>query len=137
MISDEDVQHYLHTIGPLLVVAVHQRDKGKVADLIGDLGRDELLALAVALAELNPDPRNRLDDGVVDMIAVQRAMDGHLVPLTRREKSVVAHKMRARGDTIVEIGRTLGVTDKTVRVLWAMPLPQDGDESLELDEVAA
>ncbi|WP_405479958.1 helix-turn-helix domain-containing protein [Streptomyces anulatus] len=64
-------------------------------------------------------------DGDLDLIAIEHAMNGELVTLTRGERIEAARQLDNRGIHSAEIGRRLGVTRDTVtawrKTGWAIP----------------
>ncbi|MBA9003686.1 hypothetical protein [Thermomonospora cellulosilytica] len=99
---------------PWLAWAVYQRDPALVAELLEPLDVQSLRALAVVLASQIPRPRTRPDDGVVDEIAVRRAADGDVGPLTRAERAAAVRLMHRRGASWTEIETTLRVSGATI-----------------------
>ena len=64
-----------------------------------------------------PAGPDREDDSLIDPIAVQRALDGKPVTLSRAEMVHVAELMTERGETAEQIAALFGVTPRTV-VRW-------------------
>ncbi|MEU0355687.1 helix-turn-helix domain-containing protein [Streptomyces cyaneofuscatus] len=66
-------------------------------------------------------------DGGLDLIAIEHAMNGEQVQLTRRERVEAARQLDNRGIHTAEISRRLGVTPDSVvawrKTGWAMPAP--------------
>lgn len=64
-------------------------------------------------------------DGDLDLIAIEYAMNGEPVTLTRGERIEAARQLDARGIQAAEIGRRLGITRDTVvtwrKNSWALP----------------
>lgn len=52
--------------------------------------------------------------GGIDLVAVERAVNGERLPLTRAERIHAARLLDARGMGPVEISRRLGITHPTV-----------------------
>jgi hypothetical protein len=124
-------QQYVATTAPMLSFAVHQRDPDLIAELIGGMGREQLLVLAVVLAEMVPNVLTRPDDGIVDLTAVRRVVAGEVIPLSRREKVAAVHLMHAAGVANAEIASRLHIGFDSVRRWLLEPFPQVEDESLE------
>lgn len=100
---------------PWLAWAVHQRDAALVAELLEPMDRQQLLALIVVLGSRVPYPRTRPDDGIVDEVAVRRAADGEVGPLTRAERVEAIRLMRRRGFSFPAIEERLHVSTATVQ----------------------
>ncbi|MYR36311.1 hypothetical protein GTX14_04480 [Streptomyces sp. SID4944] len=68
-------------------------------------------------------------DGDLDLIAIEYAMNGEPVTLTRGERIEAARQLDARGIQAAEIGRRLGVTRDTVATWrknsWTLPPATD------------
>lgn len=79
------------------------------------------------------------DDGIVDEVVIARLLSGWEVSLTARERAVAAHRLVAAGETIVETGRRLGLSENRVCALLRKPEPgEEFDEDGfygELDEL--
>jgi len=60
-------------------------------------------------------PRTRPDDGIVDEVAVRRAIEGEQVgPLTREERAQAVRLMYRRGTSWEDISERLGVSHYTI-----------------------
>jgi hypothetical protein len=121
-VSTEDEREHMaqvlaSTTVPWLTYAVHTRNRQMVADVLTDLDRQELMALAVVLAARCPRPLMRPDDGEVDEIAVARACSGEPVPLSARERLEAVRVLMARGRGVGEISELLNVSGNTARRL--------------------
>lgn len=112
---EELAQAYAVTIAPRLAFAVHTKNATAVADLLESLDGIRLRALAVVLASHIPQPRTRPNDGVVDEVAVARAVAGEDIPLSRPEREEVVRRLVARDTTFTEIGRRLHMSTASVR----------------------
>ncbi|MBT2429403.1 hypothetical protein J7F02_28255 [Streptomyces sp. ISL-112] len=66
-------------------------------------------------------------DGDLDYIAIEHAMNGEPVQLSRGERIEAARQLNLRGVNFTEIGRRLGVSREVVAGWrdndWAMPAP--------------
>jgi len=105
---------------PWLAWAVHTRDAGLVSELLEPLSRQELYALAVALASQVPRPRTRPDDGEVDEVAVERAADlsnPSPGPLTRAERAEAIRLMVSRRVPYLQIVRRFQVNHRVIAAL--------------------
>lgn len=122
---DELAEQLAVSTAPWLAWAVHTRDAGLVAELLDSLTHQDLLALAVTMASQIPQPRTRPDDGVVDEVAVMRAAEGHVGPLTRAERAAAIRLMTKRKVPEKEIERRLHVSYKSIQ----RALEQDDDEA--------
>jgi hypothetical protein len=116
---DHLAEHLAVSTAPWLTWAVHTRDPGLVAELLDSLTHQDLLALAVTLASQVPQPRTRPDDGVVDEVAVMRAAEGHVGPLTRAERAAAIRLMVKRGVPEKRIERGLHVSFRTIQRVLA------------------
>jgi hypothetical protein len=114
-------QQYAGKLAPWLRFAVAQHDAGMVADLIADLDKQQLLALAVVLAADGPEPVSRPDDGLIDEVAVARAVSGERVALSPPEQVRAARVMQRRGVTWDEMQRVLRVSRCTLSRLLRSP----------------
>lgn len=94
-------------VAPHLAVAVHKRNAARIADLLTPLDHQELLALAVVLA-------NQI---VIDDVAVERAADGERIGLTWAERAAAVELLVRRGHTLTEITRRLRLSGTTARQL--------------------
>lgn len=103
------------TVAPRLALAVHVRDRQQVADLLTDLTRTELYALAIVLADRVGNPRVRPDDGVVDEVAIRRAMAGEDIPLTPTERAHAVRQMAAAGQNPSTIATRLHMSGRRVK----------------------
>lgn len=54
------------------------------------------------------------DDGLIDPVAIERAMKGDRVALTVRERVKLLRRMAARGFPDERVGELMGASDKTV-----------------------
>lgn len=99
--------------------AVHTNDADLVRELLEPLTHQELLALAVTMGSQIPQPRTRPDDGIVDEVAVVRAAEGHLQPLTRAERAAAIRLMTKRGVPSKHIEQRLHVSFKTIQSVLA------------------
>lgn len=102
------------TVAPNLALAVHCGNASEIARLLTPLSRQELLALAVVLASQVPQPRTRPDDGVVDDVAVRRAINGEQIPLTRTERAHAVQLMADAGAAPGTIARQLHMSKHRV-----------------------
>lgn len=105
------------TTAPRLAIAVHTRNAHQTRELLTTLNQQELIALAVVLAQRWPNPYSRPDDGVIDEIAVRRVADGELLPLTHDERVAVTRILTARGHGTSEVSRRLKVNGVTAKNL--------------------
>lgn len=62
---------------------------------------------------------------LVDQVRAERALEGHRVELTRRERHYAVHLGQRRGMTHNAIADAIGMSLSTARVLAAKPLPED------------
>lgn len=64
----------------------------------------------------DPDepPETERDPDLVDEIAIERACDGHHVPLTRLERIEVIRRLHARGMSDALIAAHAGIAERTV-----------------------
>lgn len=129
--STEELDHLAEVLAsntaPWLAWAVHHRDKRLIDELVEPFDFQQLRALVVVLASQVPQPRTRPNDGIVDEVAVRRAADGDVGPLTREERAEAIRLMHRRGEPIREILRRLHVTTMTVdRVMG-----KTGDDAAE------
>lgn len=114
---DELAQRMAGIDAPWLAWAVHARDAALVAELLEPLTRQELYALAVALASQVPRPLTRPDDGEVDEVAVDRAADlanPRPGPLTRAERHAAIRLMVVRGVPWKQIVQRFGVNHAVI-----------------------
>jgi hypothetical protein len=102
---------------PWLTYAVHMRDGQTVRDILTELTHQELLGLAVVLAERCPRPLMRPDDGDVDEVAVARACAGEPAPLSRLERLEAVRKLAAKNVGVADMSRLLNTKQTTVRRL--------------------
>lgn len=102
------------TLVPALTYAVHEHDAAAVGDILTGLSVQELYALAVVLASRVPQPRTRPNDGVIDEVAVQRAVSGEPGPLTRDERAEAVRAMAARGAGVSAIATRLRMSSTSV-----------------------
>jgi len=102
------------TVAPSLALAVHCGNAREIARLLTPLSRQELLALAVVLASQVPQPRTRPDDGVIDEVAIRRAINGEQVPLTPAERARAVRIMAAAGAAPGTIARHLHMSKNRV-----------------------
>lgn len=123
--TPEDVEHLSQAIAagvaPHLVVAVHRRDPDRIAQLLLALDHQELLALAVILA-------NQI---VVDDVAIERAAAGERIGLTWAERAAAVEALVRRGHSMSEITQRLRLSGTTARTLVdaippAEPDPMEG-----------
>lgn len=103
------------TIAPVLAFAVHRNDAAAVGQILTSLGTQELYALAVVLAAQVPQPRTRPNDGVIDEVAVQRAVSDEPGPLTRDERAEAVRVMAKRGATVSTIATHLHMNAVSVQ----------------------
>lgn len=101
------------SVAPHLTHAVHRQDATEVAELLVPLEWQELMALAVVLAKRCPQPLVRPDDGIIDMIAVERACRGEPITLTIPERLAAGRILARRGVGPTEASQLLHVA-KTV-----------------------
>jgi hypothetical protein len=112
---DELAQCLAVTVAPSLALAVHVGDGHRVGALLEPLTRQELLALAVVLADQVGQPRTRPEDGVIDEVAIARAIGGQDVTLTRSERTQAVLRMREAGATPTVIAKRLHLSGRRVR----------------------
>jgi hypothetical protein len=113
---EELAQSYAVTVAPALAVAVHERDAGRVNALLAPLDRQQLLTLSVVLASQVGHPRTRPDDGVIDEVAVRRAVNGEqTAPLTRAERTEAVRILHEQGMGAAVIARHLRMSDARVK----------------------
>src|SRR3954468_11573099 len=117
----EDLDALAHRMRPIpdaLTRHVHNHSPAAVEALLGPLTLTEVRALAVVLAALRRPSRLLPEDGIVDDIAVERAIAGEKIPLTHRERAAVAAHITAHGGGPGEIGKRLGVSGTTAKSLY-------------------
>lgn len=119
-IDDRDAlaQRYGATIAHRLRWAVHKSNAAEVAALIEPLDGQQLRTLAVVLASQASRPRSRPDDGEVDEVAIDRAIDGQHVELTPAEKRAAVQLMRSRGYSRNDTAVALRMSSDTLKTLW-------------------
>jgi DNA-binding NarL/FixJ family response regulator len=116
-------QQMASTTAQHLTFAVQQRDPAMVEQLLLPLSRQELITLAVVLADQAPAARSRPEDGLIDDIAVERAAKGERVPLTKAERDRAIRRMDRRGVAWRVIAEQFGVSVKTVKRALVEPRP--------------
>lgn len=116
-------QQMASTTAQHLTFAVQQRDPAMVEQLLLPLSRQELITLAVVLADHAPAARSRPEDGLIDDIAVQRAAAGERVPLTKAERDRAIRRMDRRGVALRVIAEQFGVSVKTAKRALTEPRP--------------
>lgn len=116
---EELAQAYAATTALRLRWAVHNEDGAEIADLIETLDMQELRTLVVVLAAQASRPRSRPDDGVVDEIAIARALTGERVQLTHAERIAAVKILRLRGHSKADIARCLHMSVDTLKTLLA------------------
>lgn len=116
-------QQMATTTAQHLAFAVQQRDPTMVEQLLLPLSRQELITLAVVLADQAPPARSRPEDGLIDDIAVERAAKGERIPLTKAERDRAIRRMARRGVTYQVMAAHFGVSTKTVRRALTEPRP--------------
>lgn len=114
---DDLVQTYMTGLVPHVRWAVQRRDKAVLAELLEPLDVIQLRTLIVVLAKQTPTMRSRPDDGVVDDVAIARAIAGARVELTRPEQLAAVRVLKGRGHTPAEIANRLHTNVSTVRKL--------------------
>ncbi|NUV65713.1 hypothetical protein G6W57_01105 [Streptomyces sp. CAI-121] len=79
-------------------------------------------------------------DGDLDYIAIEHAMNGEQVQLTRGERVEAARQLDARGIHPTEIGRRLGVSRETVvtwrKTGWVIPVTTPDPEPIDIGGAA-
>lgn len=108
----------MRPVADALTRRVHNHSPKAVEALLGPLTLVEVRALAVVLAALRRPSRLLPEDGIVDDIAVERAIAGEQIPLTHRERTAVAAYITAHGGGPGEIAKRLGVSGTTAKSLY-------------------
>lgn len=98
---------------------IDQRARRRATQALIDLHRDEFRDLYEWHRRNATDEAQTLavkveDDGEVDEIAVERALRGDAVAMTRREVDEALARMVERGDSDRQIADALGISDRTV-----------------------
>ncbi|MDR1077383.1 MAG: hypothetical protein LBL55_01695 [Propionibacteriaceae bacterium] len=70
------------------------------------------------LGRSGPRFRPLPDDGILDDVAIDRAMAGERLPLTRAEAETVARALGAAGRSAPDIAALLGCGQTTVKKWW-------------------
>jgi hypothetical protein len=110
---------------PYVAAAVHARDVEAFADRVWGLPRHELIVLVAVLAERWPAARSRPDDGVVDEVAVTRAIGGEPVPMSRSEREFAVKLMADRGANVTTISERLHLSGQAVNRILGRDKPTD------------
>lgn len=95
-----------------------------VEEIVAIVGcsRRQVIRDQLALRGEGVEPRSRVtlgpaDDGLIDEVAIERALAGDPPRLTRAEKAEVARRMLARGDTRTDVARLLRMNGVTANAL--------------------
>ncbi|MET7335964.1 hypothetical protein [Nonomuraea sp. NPDC005650] len=105
----------MRVVADALTYAVHRRDPS-AAEILADLSTDELHRLCIALADLRP--WSQFNDGLIDEIAIQRAIDGHKVKLREVEQVAIAKRFINEGRTRNKFAELLRISGKHAIHLW-------------------
>lgn len=124
---------------PMLTYAVAAGDGRMVSQILRGLDGQGLAALCIVLASEHPAPLTRPDDGIVDGVAVERFVSGQIVPLSKPEKTLAAHRLAALGVNPLQTARRLMVSDDTARrmLLRTPPQPTEHELPAEVESEAA
>jgi hypothetical protein len=102
----------------LITRLVHGGGPGAAARHLAGLSRDDLCALAIALAAARRPKWIRPDDGTVDEVVVERAVAGEPVQLTRPEREAAAAAIIARGGGTTALAEQLHLSGTTAANLY-------------------
>ncbi|MFG1977033.1 hypothetical protein ACGFJC_47540 [Nonomuraea fuscirosea] len=105
----------MRSVADALTHAVHHRDPF-ATEILTDLTTDELYRLCIALAELRG--RSQADDGIIDRIAINRALDGHKVKLRDPERIEIAQRFITEGRSRTQFADLLKLSTETARTMW-------------------
>jgi hypothetical protein len=101
-----------------LTWCVRRRDADTIGRLMLPLSVLELRALAIVLAASRQPRRTLPSDGIIDEVAVERAVAGEDLPLTRDERAAAAARLVAAGASAAQLSARLHVSGKTALALY-------------------
>jgi|GEM_PF-4849365 len=125
-----DLHQAARKIADRLVNAYRRDDHAAARRMLLALGERELRELALVLAAQVSDLGDeecRSEDGIVDEVAIERAIEGAPIALTPTERAIAVHRMRANGASISAIAKRLHVKPGIVREILSRPVPDQSD----------
>jgi len=112
----EELVEAMTPLADVLTAYVRAREQAAVHDLLGPLDALELRALAVVLADKR---RWGAEEAFTDWVAIERAVTGEPVRLTRVERAEAAVRIVASGGGASQLVKRLRVSGATARQLLA------------------